>query len=468
MFDPELHNRIHQSLGEYTSIFVQRLPRYAIKNLHGGNWRTRQKALADVAVLAHLEGLYFVGSLGRWYPECAILDVDSREKNEASDIRAALGLHDSNSFMQASESQNSFHILFRPQLNGRPPTLRGLHTALDGFGKEKRVEVYPQRGRVIRLPFGPYQPILDSDLAHLQSWDEKLFWFMKLDEFELSTIEGTQQELVLTHSPEVIKQCRRQVLANRIDEDAVNLLTHGLQAPSSRDAAQFTILLHYFRQNVSLDTAISEVWRWITTKNNGLSKDFQRYPDEVKKHIQHQAASIYSRYDFSSVYPDSTHNQHEGYICRPDIEEIIRIAGGNMPRSKFLFNLVKYSYPRRFRDFIGFHRDRLVSWASNRTYQKYLDELDNKGIARRGRAYSTDAFSKDLKLKWQYRSSDEAILYTGRSLDTIEDTLQLIYKPPELRELLIAAGASKQAAYEVLKRTFESKEKRTHIVHLNS
>lgn len=174
-----------ENLKEYIDIFVQRLPRYAIKNLNGGHWRTSQKPLADPAVQAHLEGKYYVGSLGRGYPEFCVINIDNREKSEAEDVRAALGLDNTNSMMCASQSENSFHILFRPQLNGQPPTIRRLHTAMEGFAKENHIEIYPQRGRVIRLPFGPYQPLLDEELSYLTSWTEKLYRFQKLNEFDL-------------------------------------------------------------------------------------------------------------------------------------------------------------------------------------------------------------------------------------------------------------------------------------------
>ena len=82
---------------------------------------------------------------------------------------------------------------------------------------------------------------------------------------------------------------------------------------------------------------------------------------------------------------------------------------------------------------------------------------------KRGTAYRPDAFSKDLKLCWEYRSSDEAVLYSGRSLNTFESTLALVYKPQELRELLLTAGTKRTTAIEYIRSIYEGCQKRQDI-----
>jgi len=114
----------------------------------------------------------------------------------------------------------------------------------------------------------------------------------------------------------------------------------------------------------------------------------------VKKEINRQASHIWNKYELSQIYPDDTHNLYNGYISKHDIREIVKICGASMPRMKFLFNIVKYSYPRRYRDFIGISRDKLVAWGNERTYLKYLNEFEQQGILNRGTAYSVGHFSK--------------------------------------------------------------------------
>ena len=115
------------------------------------------------------------------------------------------------------------------------------------------------------------------------------------------------------------------------------------------------------------------------------------------------------------------------------MEDIAELCNGSLPRMRFLYKIVKYSYPRRFRTFVPVSQDKLSQWSSHRTYIDYLKEFEEKEIVTRGKAYSDGsqnrAFSKNLKLNWEYRKSTNAILYEGRSLDYFDDTVKLIYKP---------------------------------------
>jgi hypothetical protein len=123
---------------------------------------------------------------------------------------------------------------------------------------------------------------------------------------------------------------------------------------------------------------------------------------------------------------------------------------------RFLFHLVKFCYPRRFRTFVSVHADKLLEWTDQRTYLKYLGELESKGILKRGTAYQTGHFSKSLKLNWPFKTSSEAVLYDGRSIEIFEQAAKTVFKPNEMRELIESAGPSRQWAYELVKRVWES------------
>jgi len=435
---------------DYLGKMIQRRPRYGIKPIDRRRWRSQNKPLSDRPILAHLEGKYYVAVLGKWYPEYAILDIDSRPRKEADEIRAMLGLDTSNSMMQKSESEDSYHIIFTPEYHGKPPTLNLLNTVLKNFCKEKRIEIYPQRRRLIRLPFGPHQPVLDIEYMGLDSWKKKLYWFEKLDEFDLSSVKYHQIIMDFEPGP------GRLELPTNIFRDAQDLLAHGLQFPSTRHDSQSLILFYFWRQNVPKETAADMVWDWINEKHNGFSKDILRSPRYVEKDIDSLANHIWSKYHMGQVLPDSTHNIHHGYITQPDIPEIVEAVRGSLPRMKFLFNLVKYSYPRRHRKLISIHRDKLVRWASERTYLRYLNELGEKGIAERKGAYMAAGFSgspgfaKDLKLNWKFRGSDEVVVYEGRAIETFDDSVRLNFKPDEFRQLLIIAGAERTTAIKMI------------------
>jgi hypothetical protein len=439
---------------DYLGTFIQRLPRYTVKPLGWGHWRTKHKALADMPIKAHLGGRYAVGVLSRWYPEYAILDMDATPIEATEEIRGRLGLDETNSMLCASENANSYPLLLRPEYNGRPPTIRLLHDVFRRFGRDNGVEVFPQVQRTIRLPFGPHQNCLDLQYRHLQDWQDKLYWFEKLGEFDLQTVPTHQMELDL--------QTPRATMPTILQEGN-ELLTHGLQIPSTRHEGQFKVLYLLWRLNVPQDEAEGITWRWIQAKHNGFSRDMVRYPGHVRKEIGRQAGRIWNKYELARAYPDSTHNTHTGYLTELDLREVIQICRGSSPRMRFLFHLVKHFYPRRHRTQVNVHRDKLVKWANERTYLRYLNELESIGIAKRGTGYEPGAFSKSLRLNWRYRDSREAVLYEGRAIETWESTIRLIYKPDDFRALLGGVGAKRTTVIEAVRRTFKVSKSATHI-----
>jgi len=439
----------HNPFRDYTGTFIQRVPKYGIKTKHG--WITRNKALADPAVKAHLNHKYTVGGIAPWYPQFAIIDIDSREPSFVEDIRGELGLDENNSMLMASESVDSYHCILRPEVDGKPPTRFQLTKAFKTFANFKGIEIYPQANRVIRLPFGQFSKCLDYQYAGLTTWEDKLYWFQKLNEFDIGEVPGQQYEFIFT-------QQHDNRLPNLINPNGggwyrqgAELLQRGLQGPSSRHDGQARVIYYLWRNNVPIDEAMAQTWAWIKAKHNGFSKDLLKFPRVVMEEIQRQATHIYTNYLWTNQYPDKCHNNVNGFICKPDVEDIVRITGASIPKSRFLFNVVKYSYPRRHRTFVPVHTDLLTSWGNERTYGKYINELSEKGVVKRGDAYSVGRFSKSLKVDWNFRSSTDAVLYEGRSVNTFEDTVKLLYEPDDFRSLLRGAGATRQAAYSALK-----------------
>lgn len=388
--------------------------------------------------------------MGKWYPEYSILDSDNVTIDEVERIRDSLGLNATNSMLCTSESPDSYHILIRPAYNNKPPTIRLLQDTFKQFGKQNNIEIYPQSNRTIRLPFGFNQECIDFEYVNLKDWQEKLFWFLKLDDFDLSTIPNQQKELDLTYkNPNILN----------VFEEGKDLLKNGLQIKNSRYDAQFKVLYYLWRMNIPIDEAIKLVWLLIKNKNNGFSKDIIAYPETVRKEINRQAGRIYTTYEHTCIYPDETHNGHNGYITKADIKDIIRISKANLPRMRFLYNLVRYSYPRKQRDFLNIHSDKLIEWSSREKYNQYLKELNKSGIIKRGKSYLVDKFSKRIIIDWKFRNPKEAILYDGRSPDSFEETIKLSYKPEEMKVLLLNAGSERTTAIKMVNRLYESVKK---------
>ncbi|MBU2563852.1 MAG: hypothetical protein KJ568_05325 [Actinobacteria bacterium] len=427
---------------EYVDTFIQRLPRYTVKVK---NWKTKKKPLSDTPIKAHLNGQYYVGVLGKWYPEYSILDIDNVTIEEAERIRDELGLDTENSMLCSSENSGSYHILIRPSYNNRPPTIRLLQDTFKLFGKQNKIEIYPQANRTIRLPFGHRQNCLDFEYIDLKDWKEKLNWFLKLDDFNLSDIPYQQPELDLTYEnpgrPDVF-------------QEGGYLLQNGLQIKNSRHEAQFKMLYNLWRRNIPYSQAINIIWQTIKNKHNGFSRDIINNPGIVEQEIIRQAGRIYDTYEHTYIYPDETHNGHNGYISKADIPDIVRLSKANLPRMRFLYSLVKYCYPRKDRRFVNVHSDKLKEWSIH-NYLKYLDELIKLEIVKRGDAYQIDKFSKSINIKWNFRDSSNAILDDNRAPDTLENTIRLSYAPEEFKELLKGAGSERHTAIKTVERIYK-------------
>lgn len=435
-----------KSLDDYTKTFVQRWPRYGIKSPGRRRWRTKKNPLADPAILANLYGKYTVGMLAQWYPRFFGIDIDNQPTEFVDHVRESLRLDESNSMLFMSERPNCYHLYGRPTINGKPPTTNRLQSAFKSISAELHFEIYPQAKRFFRAPFSPMLLSVDPAYYHLDTWQDKMYWFDKLDEVDISQIPSQQLSLDLRFDTPV-------KITNTLQEGK-DLYNHGLLLPSSRHDSQFKVLYYLWRINIPQDQAVCMTMKWIRENHNGFSKDIIRYPRQVKGEIDRQSSRIYEKYELSNTYPDSTNNLYNGYLSASDIPEIFRHCRGSLSRSKFLFYLLKYSYPRRHRDFINIHSDKLIGWSSFRTYLKYIDEFKSAGLLERGTAYSPGEFSKDLKLNWKYRSTDEAILYDGRAIDTLDDTVRFLYKPGDYRELLRSSGAVRTTAYEAAMRAF--------------
>ncbi|MBA7550910.1 hypothetical protein ES705_43440 [subsurface metagenome] len=460
------------SFQEYEKTFIQRIPRYTIKLKDG--WKTRKKALTDALIKLHLSRKYIIGVLAKWYPDHFLVDLDDVTKERVKEIRSKLGLDCKNSMLCSSESANSYHLLGKPAYKNKPPTVRLLQDTFKQFVKQNDIEIYPQANRTARLPFGYNQECLDPEYIQLKNWEDKLYWFKRLIEFDLAVVPNQQERLNLKFkgiedikSIEVVKDPRiikaidpntpntpKIFNTSSVFEEGKNLLRYGLQTSNSRHDAQFKVSYYLWRINVPIEETKKIIWNWIRKKHNGFSKDIKKYPESVRKEINRQVERIYMYYEYSSVYPDSTHQDFYGFICKPDLEDIIRICKANAPRMKFLFHLIKYYYPRRLRDSVSIHSDKFIEWSSRRSYKQFLEELIKVEIILRGKSYLVEQFSKNIEINWNFRNRDNAILSDNRSPDSFENTLKLSYKPEELRGLLKKAGSEKSTTSEMIKRIY--------------
>ncbi len=447
------------SFQEYVDIFVQRVPRFILKTGPGKSWRTINKGLGDRLIQAHLEGTRSIGALGRWYPGHCYIDIDKSCIEYVEVIREKLSLKEGDSMLCSSESENSYHLLLKPIYNQKPPSLKLLNNIFKPFCESNNVEIYPAPKKCSRLPFGKIQRCLDPGSEWLETWEQKTYWFEKLNDFNITKarIPGDQIDLPFE------RPINQENIRLSTFEKGKELFEFGLQALSTRHESQWEVLYYLWRKNVPCETAIQTVYTWIKKKHNGFSVDIKTDPRRVKKEIERQAYRIYENY--LPVYPDSTHNSYNGWLTKADLVDIFKITKGSLSLSRFLFHIIKYYYPRRFRERVNIHSNLLISWSSRDTYLKYISMLEKKNLLYRGEHYitteealknNTIPMSKELKLKWDYRALDDAILIEDRSPSTLESSIQAAFTFQEARALLQASGVERhllrhtKALYEKL------------------
>lgn len=153
------------------------------------------------------------------------------------------GLNEDNSRLFTSESPDSYHLLFKPSYNDKPPTLRLLKDVFTPFCKMEGVEIYPQKNRIIRAPFDCFHQSLDIECAHFADWKEHLYWFEKMDTFNLAEVKY--------HQPELDLWLPRQTLPGiSIYIEGKELFSQGLQRFSSRHDSQWKVLYFLWRKNI--------------------------------------------------------------------------------------------------------------------------------------------------------------------------------------------------------------------------
>lgn len=442
------HDIDHLQCLEFSDLFVQPLPYHSVKKKRYGvdDWRTIHGALSRARTATHLAGIISAASLGKWYPSYGLYDIDSRDRGEVDEIRKANGFTDSNSILSSSESKDSYHLLFRPVYRGKPMTA-SLYSELSSHVEERHsIEVYPKSRHVIRLPFGKHFTPIDIKYEDMKGI-ELLKSFLALQEYEMFGRFPFRKNKVE----------RMKNLFNADDsigrtpgwyEQGEELFKIGLVDYSTRYNSQARVIYHLMRQNYSKESCIDTVIMWIKQKHHNLSKEVKagRWA-KVYREIESQANYIYANYEQESYLPDTTQKSYMGFISKTQIIEIVKMAGGNLPRAKFIIKLMMFMNPRRERRWIRVHSDLLTEW-SQKNYIKYLNEMESMNLIKRNHSYMTGEFSKSITPLPQFKSMlidshSNPILIDNRTPEDHKELIQTSFTAREYRDLLKESGLDK-------------------------
>ncbi len=453
-----VRNYLHDENGpawQYMKTFVQPVPYYAVRSVKNNTWRNIKAPMSLRRAEEHLSGKKTYGCLARWYPFHCDLDIDGWDSPQVEDFRSTVNMTENNSMLFYGEKKDHWRLLFRPTYKRKPPTIKLLQMAMKGVANKYGVEIYPQAKKISRLPFsaqytpGDYDNWLLDNTALLRAF-ERLDTYDITNDCPVPAPVQDQQEWLFTE--EMKKKSGWYAEGNFLYES-------GLIETNSRNLAQRKVIYYLYRQNTPKDFAEQLARNWIKTKNNGKSYDWFNDRSRVYKEIKSAIDYFYDSAFEEDYFPDSTNIVFNGWLSKVDLIEIVRISGGNLPRSRFLSHLIQYANPRREQRSIRIHsEEKLIEWGSTENYLLFLNELKRKGVVKRkeGRTgYLVNSYSKPMKIYWNWTPATKAVLTDNRPPETFDETVKIAFdNPRDYSALLRSARLTKQAIYGQTKNIF--------------
>jgi len=435
---------------DYITHFVHEfLGPYGIQK-PGRAWNTQDKSLPDGVIKGHLEKIHWVGVRASWYPPWGYIDLDSVNEREGLLERVTDRLKlDSNQYLVCTspswKESGNLHVILAPRMNGKPPTKKRLYHTLERVLKGLAVEVYPQENRIFRLPFGRDQFIYDpKDGVPLvyYSWQEALDFAKQLDDFPLEALP-IQMELPLIYRPKSMERWARR-------GEAEELLSQGLQGPSTRHDACLLLAIYLYRSNLDPGQAVGLLRNWIREKHNGQSKEICRGNVAlVDREIDDLVRWTYSKYGCLSIYPDSTHNMH-GWVTGSDIKMIADMFPGDIVNQKRLFRLMLYYRPRQSHDWTFIPKRQWEQVAHPRSYKDFEALLVQRGFLEIQHSYLAGGYPKRFRLHVGNINHEAMLEEDGRAIQEYPTAcLKLFNSKQAIKEAL---GISRKTAYNLMKR----------------
>jgi len=443
----------------YISKFIQRTPYFGIK--HQGQWTINRDDFVDEYIFEHLYGVnrtgiqrHIIGTIAQWYPKFAILDADDCQ--DIQSIRRIFGVDDESSSITFETSDNSYHVLFKPQYDGKPLTVKLLHQILGKHATSQKVELYPQEKRVVRAPYHVGCKVIRSE--QISDVVDFLKTFDELSPLELKALNQLTmlQNHIFSSNTSTFKLPTKGVMKQGYD-----LYMDGLSEPNSRFESQHKVAIYLWRQNLTPKQALDELMSWVVTKHNGYSKDAASINygsfsvlKQVRKEHKCLVDHIWSNFERQSIYPDSTHNDYHGWLTKEDLLTAIKLSNSSIPQFKFLAQLIAY-FNAYGKTRLSIHRNRLIEWSSHKTYLRHIENLEARGILTRDSQYQVGKFAKAIKLNFRpsFQDITQSLSDDNRVL-SLEESLAKIGRSDSY-EMFVQHGFTRQQAYQYLNRILE-------------
>ena len=446
-----------QVLEDYLTVFG----RGGLEGIHGvqvigqEGWTTFPTRLLRKKIAVHLWGDCWVGVRAAWYPPFSVIDVDSPRGNTletVDEVKEKLNLDDSQFAVFTSPSyykengnhSRSFHIYLKSLYKDKPATLRLQRRILLPLVKELGYELYPQAGRVFRLPFGWNQHYIDPKSGFVEeewSWQAAFRKFQELAPVALETFPFQRQaEPLYSHDyrPDYSPQ----------KKEAQELLQTGLTRRGARHDAQGLLARYFYFQNYEPEYAKAFIKGWMREKHNGFSEQINIGNwDFVDNDIEKFADDTYCYFESKEIYPDDVHNL-QGWVAKADLIWISQVLHGDYINQKRLFKLANYCRPRGGdRHHIHIHRDRWRKIIGTRGEREFKRLVSEKNLMEVNDSYLVGSYSKMYHLKGipSATSADMIRDENGRGIHDYIQALKKVYGCP--KDIICATGIPRRTLY---------------------
>ncbi len=430
-----------EELESYKDAFVRNYHRpYGIQR-HKGSWEKRKYNITDAITQGHLRGDYWAGIVTAWYNAWGLIDFDGDKLDIVHGTIDRLGLREGQYLLCTSpsyEDDGSTHLIIKPEYECKPPTAKRFQLTLKKCLQVKSgtLEVYPNNSSLIRLPFGAKQFIISDGYPRINmSWQDKLYWFDKVEPFDLSTVSASFSEREYTKNTEWYTPpdvgCKNE---------GAFLYQEGLQEVRTRHNATQSVVIWLFSQNYPPECTVEIVKEWIRKKGNGNSRTVNagRWM-VIDRDIEEIVDWVYKQFVHLQVLPDSIHNGLYS-IRECDLEFIAEHFGGDLRNQKRMFKLISYFRPRMKYEWVFCPQTIWIKIARANEYKEFQEYLEKRGILEvdpsyRAASFPFPGYPKKFRLHLPNLKHSSELKSDGRIITDFREAVRMRYvNPREARD----------------------------------
>lgn len=437
----------NETVDKFSGMFAPYyLDNYGIQFDHKSRkWFRKYKNNCFYVVKRHLLKELWLSVPPTWYTHFGFIDIDHPLSTDVNQIFELLNLRDSEYYRMSSPGYSKYgkeHILFKPQYKFNDITKKLYWDTINPYIKSTGAELFPRSNRLMRVPLGRDQYILDENSFPLDlSPEEFMFWIDKLDYYEISEKITYQTSFLY----DLYKDTSDPFNYTTSIDDARIFEKHGLLEPGSlhNSCLNYAIFCHKHR-NMPPEKTKHKLKNILRKKHNDYSKEINACKWLfIDKEIEEIVDWVYVNCT-GSYLPNSVHNYKYGLPTTEDVKFASDVYRHDWINIKRTIKLLQYTRMRQFFPWIYIPVSVWDRIASHKHYIDYQNDLLKKNIITNVRTdYIPKLYSKSYRIA-QPRSFSHPITNDNRAETDIATLLLRTFGT--VREAVEATGINRWTA----------------------